>query len=146
MLTSIKLTCAGIMQLILSYYSLQISIMNVFTFVISPFLLECLLLEHASLQKLVCHQAVSPNNPSLFCNYMYIVNVTCTIKVIIPSYVTSEHAGVLGLSSRTPFSNIPRLVRGLACTPLYGVLPPLKISHIVTPYDHYRYIYNVYII
>ena len=58
-----------------------------------------------------------------------------------PSYVASEHAGVFGLSSRMPFSNI--LVRGLACTPLYGVLPPLNISHIVTPYDHYQYIYNI---
>ena len=50
------------------------------------------------------------------------------------AHISCVHAALYGLGILSPSSNL--CIRVSGSVPGNGALPPLKISHIVTPYDH----------
>ena len=61
----------------------------------------------------------------------------CTMRCVYvtgQTHICFEQAALLGISRRYPCWS--RSGRTWASTPGYGFLPPLNISHIVTPNDH----------
>ena len=69
------------------------------------------------------------------CVCVVCVCVCVCVYVMHLSYMSSEHAALSGLSNLCPF--FKSLGRVTGSTPGYGILPPVKSSQHVTPYDHY---------
>ena len=69
------------------------------------------------------------------CTILSEMCVCVCVCVMHLSYMSSEHAALSGLSNLCPFFR--SLGRVTGSTPGYGILPPVKSSQHVTPYDHY---------